>query len=299
MVACKGKNVAVPIYRDKPQPSGCVCGCRLCIIFVVAELALLKGSKMKRFLTALRFLTIIPVRTKNAAEQDYAKSTVFFPVVGLFIGLLLALFNAVISGIMPQLPASVFILIFWVFITGALHLDGLADTFDGFYSGGDKEKILKVMEDTATGAKGAAVLVTLLLLKFALLVSLEGSLKVWALLLAPVISRYSMLLAMKNSVPARSEGMGKLFIGRIGLQGLVTGSAITAAIVCASLFFLQLKILGVIALAAGVLVGLTFVKYCDFKIEGMTGDTLGALNEIVEVTVLVVMVSVSFMRGAL
>ncbi|PIV56276.1 hypothetical protein COS16_04505, partial [Candidatus Desantisbacteria bacterium CG02_land_8_20_14_3_00_49_13] len=111
MVACKGKNVAVPIYRDKPQPSGCVCGCRLCIIFVVAELALLKGSKMKRFLTALQFLTIIPIKVRDIAEQDYAKSTVFFPVVGLFIGLLLALFNAVISGIMPQLPASVFILI--------------------------------------------------------------------------------------------------------------------------------------------------------------------------------------------
>jgi len=254
---------------------------------------------MKQFLAALQFLTIIPVKVKDVTEEDYAKSAAFFPLAGLVIGALLVLFNAVISSIMPLVPASVFVLILWVAVTGALHLDGLADTFDGFYASSEKEKILNVMDDSATGAKGAAVLVTLLLFKFALLVSLEGNLKVWALILAPVISRYSMLLAMKNSVPARSEGMGKLFIGRISLQGLVAGSVITGAIVCASLFFLQLKMLGVIALAAGVLAGLTFAKYCDFKIEGMTGDTLGALNEIVEVAVLIVMVSVSFMRGVL
>ena len=297
MVACKGKNVAVPIYRDKPQPSGCVCGCRLCIIFVVAELALLKGSKMKRFLTALQFLTIIPVKIRDITEEDYAKSTVFFPVVGLFIGLLLALFNAVISGIMPQLPASVFILIFWVFITGALHLDGLADTFDGFYSGGDKEKILKVMEDTATGAKGAAVLVMTLLFKFVLISGLGGSARFGALVVAPVISRYCMVLAMAGTVPAREEGMGRLFIGNVKPAETIAASVTAVALVCLCSVLLGSGMLFIMALGISVMLALGFTRYCIFKIGGMTGDTLGALNEIVEVAVLVVMVSVSFMRG--
>ncbi|PIZ16199.1 adenosylcobinamide-GDP ribazoletransferase [Candidatus Desantisbacteria bacterium CG_4_10_14_0_8_um_filter_39_17] len=253
---------------------------------------------MKRFLIALQFLTIIPVKVKDVDEKDSAKSAAFFPVVGIVIGILLVLFYAVLSQLMPAMPADVFVIIFWIFITGVLHLDGLADTMDGFYASTQKEKILKVMEDTSTGAKGVAALIILLLFKFALLSNIEGAAKIYSLILAPTISRYSMFIAIASSSPARKEGMGKLFIGKTGLAELIF-SSIIMVLICLTSWFLplgQIKMLGFIAVAVAVIITLTFVRYCNYKIGGMTGDTLGALNEIVEVAVLLSIVVVEFTR---
>lgn len=251
---------------------------------------------MRKFLIALQFLTIIPVRARDINEKDFAKSTIFFPVVGIIIGILLAVFNLVLSEIMPQIPTSCFLLIFWVFITGALHLDGLADTIDGFYASTNREEILRVMEDTSTGAKGVAAVVMLLLFKFVLLLSVEDTIKIFALILIPAISRYSMVMAMVSSNPTRKEGIGRLFIGTTGWAGVIISSFIIVALVYFSSFFLPFKILGFIGLAVAVIVTLAFVRYCNYKIGGMTGDTLGALNEIVEVATLLAIVVVSFTR---
>jgi adenosylcobinamide-GDP ribazoletransferase len=252
---------------------------------------------MKRFLIALQFLTIIPVRVKNASEQDYFKSTIFFPVVGLIIGILLVFFNAAASQLMPSMPADVSVIIFWIFITGALHLDGFTDTMDGFYAGSEKEKILKVMEDTATGAKGAAALIMLLLFKFTLLLNLEGSAKIYALILAPTFSRYSMFMAIAGSKPARKEGLGRLFTGKTGLFKIIFSTAIMV-FVCLLPYFLpgwaSAKMLGFVSITVAAIITLAFVRYCNYKIEGMTGDTLGALNEIIEIAVLFAIVTVSF-----
>ena len=261
--------------------------------------SLRKMCNMKRFLIALQFLTIIPVKVEDAVERDFTRSASFFPVIGVMIGMLLVLFNMVASQLMPAMPCNVFLLIFWIFITGALHLDGLADTMDGFYASSDKEKILRVMKDTSTGAKGVVSLVMLLLFKFVLLLNIEGDIKVYALILAPTISRYSMFLAISGSRPARKEGMGKLFIGATRWTELIF-SSIIVVIACVASYFLPLgpvKMLGFIAVAVAVIVTLAFVRYCNYKIEGMTGDTLGALNEIVEIAVLLSIVVVSFMRG--
>jgi len=239
------------------------------------------------------------VRIKHITEQDYAGSTVFFPAAGIIIGILLVLFNAVISGILPQMPAVCFLLIFWVFITGALHLDGLADTIDGFYASTIKEEILQAMEDTATGAKGVAALVMILLFKFALLLSMEGTIRVCALVLAPAISRYSLVLAMANSKPAREKGIARLFMGKVGWAKLIISTFIVLAPAFVCSYFLPSKMLGFLAMAVSVMVTATFVQYCNYKIDGMTGDTLGALNEIVEIVVLLVIAAINFMRGVL
>ena len=267
---------------------------------------------MKKFLLALQFLTIIPVKVKDAGEEDFArsrlsgraevgsvraKSRVYFPLVGIIIGLLLVFFNLVTSQLMPRMVSDVFLFIFWIFITGALHLDGLADTMDGFYASTDREKILQVMEDTATGAKGVAALITLLLLKFVLLFNMEGSMKIYSLILVPTISRYFMFMATISSRPARKEGLGKLFIGKAGSVEILISTCFIVVLGYLGFLFLPVKIVGFVAIAVGFIVTLAFVRYCDYKIGGMTGDTLGALNEIVEVATLLAVAVVSFMRG--
>jgi adenosylcobinamide-GDP ribazoletransferase len=255
---------------------------------------------MKKFLMALQFLTIIPVKVRDVGEEDFSGSAFFFPVVGIIIGTLLVLFNLVVSQLMPAMSCNVFLLIFWIFMTGALHLDGLADTMDGFYAGTDKEKILRVMEDTATGAKGVAALIMLLLFKFVLLSGIEGTMKIYALILAPAISRYSMCMAAAGSMPARKDGLGRLFIGKTKIAEVIF-SSIIMVLICLVPWFLhqggiaeQLKMSGFVAIAVAAIVTLAFVRYCNYKIGGMTGDTLGALNEIVEAAVLLSVVVMSY-----
>ena len=125
------------------------------------------------FLVALQFLTLIPVRLKKGYKsEDLANSTLFFPSVGLIIGSLLFIIYLIFNSYFPPEITSVFILGGWVYLTGALHLDGLADTIDGLGGGKDREEILSIMKDTHTGAKGVAAVVVLMLIKFFLIIQI-------------------------------------------------------------------------------------------------------------------------------
>ena len=148
---------------------------------------------MKRFLIALQLMTTIPVRVKDIEDKDIAGSINFFPIAGAIIGTMLAGLNVLLSALLPSLAANALLLVFWVLITGGLHLDGLADTIDGFSAGSQKEKIVRVMHDSATGAKGVVALVLILLLKFSLMCYLEGNIKELLLFVAPVFSRYCLM----------------------------------------------------------------------------------------------------------
>ena len=129
---------------------------------------------MKRFLIALQFLTILPLNIKGKIEEkDFGRSLIYYPIVGLLIGLFLAGI-AYISAFLPPLVTSVLILVAWMVITGGIHLDGFADTCDGFYGNRPKEDILKIMRDSRIGTMGAAGVVMLLLIKFATLSSIRS-----------------------------------------------------------------------------------------------------------------------------
>lgn len=241
-----------------------------------------KEIKLKSLLAAFRFLTIIPLRVKvEESEEALAPSMTFFPVVGLAIGGFLFLVHRIGSILFSPLLVNMLVLLGWVFITGALHLDGFVDTVDGLCGGKTREERLKIMKDPSSGAKGTVGLVSLLGLKFLLLLEIEFPLKMGTLLLAPAVGRWSMVLATYLAPYTRMEGLGKAFLIPKG-GGTIFWTSLTITLLGLVIFkspFLYIM---------GVCLGVTYLATLYFKsrIGGITGDTLGALNEIIELTAL-------------
>jgi len=244
---------------------------------------------------AIRFLTIFPIASfplSNNSNQDeeeeglvenFANSMAFFPLVGMLIGLLLVVLRRIFYYLpISPLIGDTLVLIVWVWLSGGLHLDGFADSVDGFSGGHNKEEILNIMKDSATGAKGVVALVSLLLLKFVLLVEMPLFLKDTVLFFTPTIGRWSMVIAAFLSKPARTKNsMGKLFMDYVGWREVIFAS-LTLAVIGILLF--NLYFLPLLIIAMGIV--LLILKYCQKKIGGISGDILGAINEIVEVFIL-------------
>ena len=242
---------------------------------------------------AIRFLTILPITSfplsnnsnqdEEALTEDFANSMAFFPLVGMLIGVLLVVLRRIFYYLpISPLIGDTLVLIVWIWLSGGLHLDGFADSVDGFLGGHNKEEILNIMKDSATGAKGVVALVSLILLKFVLLVEMPLLLKDAALFFTPAIGRWSMVMVAFLGKPARlKNSMGKLFMDYVGWREVIF-SSLTMAVVGILLFrlyFLPLMIIG-----TGI--ALLILKYCQKKIGGISGDILGAINEIVEVFIL-------------
>jgi len=241
-----------------------------------------KKIKLKSLLTAFRFLTILPLRVKiEESDELFASSMTFFPLVGLFIGGFLFLVYRISSILFSPLLVNALVLLGWVFITGALHLDGFMDTVDGLSGGKTKEERLKIMKDPSSGAKGTVGLVGLMGLKFLLLLEIESPLTMGTLLLTPVVGRWSMVTAAYLAPYARVEGLGKAFITH-KKEGTIFWTSLSVTVLGLVIFkwaFLYIM---------GVSLGITYLSTLYFKsrIGGITGDTLGALNEIIELTAL-------------
>ena len=233
-------------------------------------------------MTAVKFLTILPVGKKFALQdKELAKSTSYFPLAGILIGLILAGINFSFSFIFPPIVVSAIILISLIWITRGFHLDGFMDTIDGLFGGSDKNERLRIMKDTQVGSFGVVAVVSLLLLKFALILELSGQ-KIFPfiLILMPALSKWSMVLAMPFYSYPREKGTGS-FTKFVKKKDVLIATVIT-------LFFAAglLKLEGVILLFSAFVFTLLITKLISRKIGGMTGDTYGALNEIVEVIIL-------------
>ncbi|MBM4033195.1 MAG: adenosylcobinamide-GDP ribazoletransferase [Planctomycetes bacterium] len=234
---------------------------------------------MKRFIAAVQFLTIVPVPGSwGHAEEHLAGSVPFFPVVGLLIGSLAAALAFGLSKVLPPLPTSVLIVIVLLGASGALHLDGLSDTADGFLSARQRERILEIMRDSHVGAMGVIAVVCVLLLKVAALASLPGATMWRVTLLMPLAGRCGLVVTMWALPYARPEGgLGTVFYKkRPRLAALWAVVVLLAAGVCA------LRMPGLVAAGASLAVVLLFAAYTRRKIAGATGDALGAACEIAE-----------------
>ena len=243
---------------------------------------------------AIRFLTIFPIASfplSNNSNQDeeeglvenFANSMAFFPLVGMLIGVSLVVLRRIFYYLpVSPLVGDTLVLIVWIWLSGGLHLDGFADSIDGFSGGHNKEEILNIMKDSATGAKGVVALVSLLLLKFVLLVEMPLFLKDAVLFFTPTVGRWSMVIAAFLGKPARlKNSMGKLFMDYVGWREVIFASLTLAVvgILLFRLYFIPLVIIGI-----GIV--LLILKYCHKRINGISGDVLGAINEIVEVFIL-------------
>lgn len=233
---------------------------------------------------ALTFLTKLPWPWRGPADETaLARSMFWFPWVGALLGLI---FWAVWAGLMKILPtpaAAGLLLTLTVWLTGGLHLDGLADTADGLGGGRTREETLTIMKDSRVGAFGVISLILGLMLKFSLFLALASQTRgTGVLLLFPIISRWSMVLLAYLSPYARAEGG----LGQAMTLGVSPRVLIGASLSAGGLTLLILGAPGlVLFIAAGALVWLGRL-YFQRRLGGITGDILGATNEVVEIMVL-------------
>lgn len=240
---------------------------------------------MASFLAALGFLTVAPVGKKALGPKLLRQAVAFFPLAGLLIGLILAGADYVLRLGLPDMLAGVLLVILLVLLTGALHFEGFVDTCDGLFGGHTKERRLEIMRYKNVGAYAVAGGVLLLLVKFAAISSLAGLDRRWVLILFPLLSRWSMALALGIFPYARSEGLGAAFSGtglaRTGVAGV---TALTAAILLGEG--------GLLLFAAATLMAILMGAGISRMIGGLTGDTYGAINEVVEAGLLVIAVAI-------
>ena len=243
-----------------------------------------------RFLAALRFLTIIPLlRGREVSPEDLARSTGYFPVVGLIIGLLLAGLHWLLGWFLPAAVVNILLIIFLAAITGALHLDGLADTCDGIASGKTIEERWQVMRDSRVGSFGIVGVCCLLLVKYVSLNNVPQSLVMTSLVLMPVVSRWAMVYAIFVYPYAKPSGLGKVFKQGVNWQMFTVATVITLVVAIglarlANVTYFYLAGFAIM-LAIWVIV-VIMATYLKRKFSGLTGDTYGAINEVAEVGVL-------------
>jgi adenosylcobinamide-GDP ribazoletransferase len=236
---------------------------------------------MKKLLIALQFLTVLPVKIRSEIQpQEFGRSLLYFPAAGLFIGIILAC-SASALAFLPLLLKGALILVISVIITAAIHLDGFADTCDGFYAAGSRQEVLRIMKDSRIGVMGAVGIFCILLLKFTLIVSLPENMLGRSLIMMAVFSRWSQSLACGICGYARPAGKAKFFLEYARKSDIIIGGLATFL-----LFLFLCGIGAVILFVSGFIIVFLFITFAGARIGGMTGDTIGAVNEIAEIAVL-------------
>lgn len=239
---------------------------------------------MNSFLVGLQFLTRIHlVRQTVWTAEDFGRSTRFFPLVGLVLGICYALAAWILVSVlgMRALTAAL-LLILPLLLTGGLHADGFMDTADGVFSGRERERKLEIMKDSRVGSFGVVAFVLLMFLQFALLLDMSLPLLVPVFFVMPIIGRMAMVLAVSCFPYARADGMGKTFADMAD-RGTVAIAAVTT-----SVLVIPIGLLATLALVLGIVFALLFCRWMTAILGGVTGDVYGAATVLTETIVLAV-----------
>lgn len=231
------------------------------------------------FLLMIQFLTKIPVKFNLPCEMDdFKRGSVFLPIVGLIIGSIqFGAYKALIT-ILPLNVTIILIITFGIVITGGFHLDGLGDTCDGFFAFKENKKTIDIMKDSRIGTYSCISLIIDILLKYTLFYFIVPKFSI-AIIASPMISRFCTVFITNIGKTAKSTGSGNLFISNVGKLQVFIAFIITVVILS-----LMMNPKYVLALIFSCMI-LTFIfnLFCDIKIGGLTGDTLGASNELNEI----------------
>lgn len=235
---------------------------------------------MDAFLVALQFLTRIPVSFRyEAGASLLGRSVLFYPAVGLLLGMLLSLPPTLFAGSSPMLLAAL-TLSAWVLLTGGLHLDGLADCADAWVGGhGDKQRSLQIMKDPASGPIAVSVLVLVLILKFAALTAMFEQTRLTPLLLAPVLGRAAILGLMLTTDYVRPQGLAEALLQQLPRSH---ASWVLVISVLSAVVFLGFP---AVLFAGGLLFWVR--QAAVSRLGGVTGDVYGAAVELTEAAVLI------------
>ena len=235
------------------------------------------------FLAALKFLTILRGRRQRAvAPEELARSTGYFPLAGGIIGLILAGAYWLLQFILPPNVVRGLLLVGATVLSGGLHLDGFIDTFDGIGGHKSAEARWEVMRDSYAGSFGIVGVFLLLLVKYLALSSVPDSLMIPTLILMPTVSRWTMVYSIFAHPYARPSGLGTIFKEGTDWRKFLIATAIALA-VAIPLF----RAAGLVIMLGTWLTALAMASYLKGKFAGLTGDTYGAINEVTEVAVLI------------
>ncbi len=243
---------------------------------------------MKAILTsvvvAFQFLTTVPpILRRNITPDELGRAVTYFPLVGIFIGFLLFGLNRILSAIFPSPLLAAVLLGVWIVCSGALHFDGLLDTVDGLLGGRTPEDRMRILRDARVGAFAVAAGGTVLLLKFAAIGSLGSP---WPLVVAPLLGRWVVSMAVVLFPYARSEGLGRGMKDNAG-WAQAAGASATAVIALALLATSVGAAASGAALVAVCISSWLLVRFALARIPGLTGDIYGALCEVGEVVCIV------------
>ncbi len=234
---------------------------------------------MRGFLLALRFLTIIPLGRGGAVVPgDITRSVSYYPLVGVFQGLVLVLFALVLRAWFTGALLSCILVLILVLTNGGFHLDGFMDTVDGLAGGGERDKRLRIMSDPGAGAVGVVFTFFIIALKVLALAAVPAATLTTVLFLLPVVGRWSIVpLAFWSGYAREGGGLGRA-VTEIGRQEFLTAALIT--------FFILLYFIGAWAFLVLLLTGgvaFVFALFFKARLGGVTGDVFGFQAEISEV----------------
>ncbi|AYD39729.1 adenosylcobinamide-GDP ribazoletransferase [Clostridium fermenticellae] len=231
------------------------------------------------FLLMVQFLTKIPVKFNLPCElSDFKRGAAFMPLIGLIIGTVQFFAYKGLVMILPLNVTIVLIVTIGIFITGGFHLDGLGDTCDGFFAFKEDKKAIDIMKDSRIGTYSCISLIIDILLKYTLLYFIVPKFPI-AIIASPMIARLCTVFIACIGKTAKSSGTGNLFISNVGKLQFFIAFLITSVIL--SLVMNPKYVLMLVF--SGAIFTVIFNLFCDIKIGGLTGDTLGASNELNEI----------------
>lgn len=278
---------------------------------------------MTPFFIALQFLTRLKIVNQTEwSVEDFGKSVVAFPYVGLIIGLILALLYGILSPFIPLVPLMLILVITEFLITGGLHADGLMDTSDGLFSGRERDRKLEIMKDSRIGSFGVVAFVFVTLLKWQLLTAIPTAEFIpMALIMMPLMSRWSLVLSIRSYPYAREQGMGAAF-ANLAPKHVITYNTLSTffmpiviLLIGIILYTLLYGVYSIFSIAdVGYVVGLGVLVYATLgifqinivsmiityiinrilnhyivkQLGGTTGDTYGFVVEVTEVLLLLI-----------
>ncbi|RED58506.1 adenosylcobinamide-GDP ribazoletransferase [Cohnella lupini] len=262
---------------------------------------------LQAFAAAVQFLTRIPLPvTIDYSEVHFRRSVIFYPYVGALIGLMVAVAGFLLDPVLPASVCAILLVALWTLLSGGLHMDGLMDTADGLLSHRSRERMLEIMKDSRVGAMGVIVCVFYIGLKVALIISLledgreEG---LMLLMLIPAWSRNFMVAAIAGWPYARKEqGLGSLYRSTSKKHAVISGAGAFLLTAVLLLFIGDWSwaekgwvILSYVVVSYGI--GFAMATAISRKLGGLTGDVYGALNECIELGLLLALICYMYNMG--
>lgn len=236
-------------------------------------------ESLRGFLLVLSFFSRIPIgRWVAYTDARFRKGVHFFPLVGIVIALILAMGHYLLihTNASPYIQGFLLTALY-LLTTGAIHVDGLSDSFDGMLSARPKERVLEIMRDSRIGTFGALALGMLLI---GYVLTMHGS----AMLLFPLVGRVTAYIIASQMTYARESGMGRIFLEEArGVIGLIY------FVLCILICYAWAGIPAVIAANASMLVAILLAAWSKKVIDGLTGDTMGMIVELSQLSFLLVL----------